>query len=450
MAPIHRSSLPLLVSVLLLVATVPLAADELCAVVDVDRIGHNALVALATTPGVEHTVELGDRLLVCGSWDVEQRLRRLARLLAVHRDVRFAAVYVVTGRDAGEVEHFGGRILMGGSRLVVAEVADFALDHLQSSEAALELRPLPGDGRLVRQLANQPGQGRREVDPAVQALVDEVDSSRWFADVVTLAAMDRTNGGGATARNWLAAELGELPGVTVTTASFSGGYNVIATLPGTTRPDDWYIVGVHYDAVYPQAGADDNASGAAGVLELARILTAHPPEGTVLFINYGAEEDGLVGSYDHSADLVASGDASKVKAMLDMDMIGYTSDASLDCLLESEGVGLPLHSVFSAAATTYTDLVIHLAYYAWGSDHEPYLTADTPMPALLTIEDDWDSNPYYHRPTDVPAHVSQALGGEILRMNVAAMAVLAGAAGDALFADGFEGGTTGSWSSAAP
>jgi hypothetical protein len=415
-----------------------------------------------STPGVEHTAELGDRLLACGAWQLEQRLQRTARVLAVHRDVRFADVYVVTGRDAGEVDHVGGRILMAGSRLVVAEVPDLALDQLQTSEVELELRPLPLDGLLVRQLANAAAPPARAADPAVQALVDEVDSARWFADVVSLAAINRYSYGGgiATTRDWLVAELGALPGVSVTTPSFLLGdttlNNVVATLPGGSRPDDWYIVGGHYDSraqdhatsLLTAPGAEDNASGCAGVLELARILTAHPPEGTVLFICYAGEEQGMVGSSDHAADLVANADASKVKAMLDMDMIGYTGDSDLDCLLESEGVGLPLLDVFSSAAATYSDLRILLAYYAWGSDHEPYLNRD--MPALLTIENDWDDYPFYHHTNDVPANLSLAMGGEILRMNVAAMAVLAGAAGDGLFADGFEGGSTGSWSSATP
>jgi Zn-dependent M28 family amino/carboxypeptidase len=116
-------------------------------------------------------------------------------------------------------------------------------------------------------------------------------------------------------------------------------YNVIATLTGTTRPDDWYIVGGHYDSISEAPltaapGAEDNASGCAGVLELARVLTAAPPEGTVLFICYAGEEQGLLGSEDHVADLLASGNASKVQAMLDLDMIAYTADGDLDCLLE--------------------------------------------------------------------------------------------------------------------
>jgi hypothetical protein len=68
------------------------------------------------------------------------------------------------------------------------------------------------------------------------------------------------------------------------------------------------------------------------------------------------------------------------------------------------------------------------------------------MPALLVIENDWDSYPAYHRIDDVPANVDLAMGGETLRMNVATMALLAGAAGSSeIFSDGFESGDTGAW-----
>ena len=56
--------------------------------------------------------------------------------------------------------------------------------------------------------------------------------------------------------------------------------HVVATLAGTTRPDDWYIVGGHYDSISTNdgnataPGCEDNASGSAAVLEMARIFSA--------------------------------------------------------------------------------------------------------------------------------------------------------------------------------
>jgi Zn-dependent M28 family amino/carboxypeptidase len=288
----------------------------------------------------------------------------------------------------------------------------------------------------------------------IDALVGDVDPQRWFDDIVTLASFNRYTYGAEIdlARDWLVQQFETLEGVDVTTPSFPVGdvtaYNVVATLPGTIRPDDWYIIGGHYDATsedpYAAApGAEDNASGCAGVLEMARILTHYPQEGTLIFICYSGEEQGLYGSDDHAGDLVAEGHADKVQVMLDMDMIGYTSDEDLDCLLETEPFAEYLLDLFADAAEQYTSLRILTSTFAFGSDHVPYL--ERGMPALLTIENDWYEYPDYHRTTDLPENIDLDMGGEILRMNVAAVAQLIGSDPGAIFWDGFESGDVSAW-----
>lgn len=450
---------PALVIAIVLSAAGAAVAADVCVVLDIDSAGHATVEALTRTAGAETSVEVADRLLVCGSWAVESHLRRVPKVIEVHRQVDLDRLYAVMGHDAGAIGEIGGRVLQTANRILVAEVPASA--RLAIAERGLEIRleAVSGPVSLVRQHANTPKRQPRVAAPTVQALVDQVDGGRWFADIESLASFDRYSyrDGIVQARDWLLQRLGELPGVSVTTQAFTLGstttrHNVLATLAGRTRPDDWYIVGGHYDArganpeVDPAPGAEDNASGCAGVLEMARILTAHPPEGTVIFMCYAGEEQGLVGSTAHAADLVASGDDDKIRAVLDMDMIGYTADSDLDCLLETENVGLPLHGVFGDAAATYTSLRILYADYAWGSDHKPYLTRG--MPALLTIENDYAQYPHYHESTDLPANISLAMGRETLKMNVAALAGLAGADGTLIFGNGFEQGSLEAWSMA--
>ena len=216
-----------------------------------------------------------------------------------------------------------------------------------------------------------------------------------------------------------------MPGGSGTTS-----YNVVATLTGTTRPNDWYIVGAHFDSISNNdnqataPGCEDNGSGTAAVLEIARIMTAHPPDATVLFICYSGEEQGLYGSTDHASHLVAAGDSSKIKAAQIMDMIGYTGDSDIDCLLETSSLGQFMIHAYSAAAAQYTSLRIVTSLNPFGSDHVPYLNRG--MPALLTIENDWDSYPGYHRSNDLIGNVSTVMGGEVLKMNVAALAKMIG------------------------
>jgi len=89
------------------------------------------------------------------------------------------------------------------------------------------------------------------------------------------------------------------------------------------------IVGAHYDAAGPYPGADDNASGVAGLLELARLLSEDPPAADVELVSYPLEEPPFfmtrwMGSAVHARSLKASN--VEVRAMIALEMIGYFSD----------------------------------------------------------------------------------------------------------------------------
>ena len=107
-------------------------------------------------------------------------------------------------------------------------------------------------------------------------------------------------------------------------------YNVVATLKGKSNPDSICIIGGHYDnnlrtgdpfSIVP--GANDNASGVAGVLEIARVMKKNnfSPAGTIEFAAFGSEELGLYGSYAYI--LNASQNSKQIKLMLNNDMIAY-------------------------------------------------------------------------------------------------------------------------------
>jgi hypothetical protein len=89
------------------------------------------------------------------------------------------------------------------------------------------------------------------------------------------------------------------------------------------------IVGAHYDAFGDLPGADDNASGTAGLLELARLLGAHPPKMPVLLVAYSTEEPPFFGSDQmgsavHAASLLDR--KTNVAGMICLEMIGYYAD----------------------------------------------------------------------------------------------------------------------------
>jgi len=105
-------------------------------------------------------------------------------------------------------------------------------------------------------------------------------------------------------------------------------WNIVAEKEGRCRPQEIVIVGAHYDTVAGTGtlGADDNASGVAGVLELARLISAENTERTVRFIAFANEEPPFfhteqMGSMAYARTCLASGE--KVVAMICLEMIGY-------------------------------------------------------------------------------------------------------------------------------
>ncbi len=430
-------------------------ASPIYARIDVDAIGPGPLQQLQQTPGLAWWIELDDRLLVLAG---EAVLDSLGRDFAVERlavETRPARLHLVRGARRDDLAAMDVDLLAAGGRYAVVQARRDqppALPAAAGGHRHATLLPFAPDLVLARQQANQEPR-RRSLSARAGALIDEVDEQRWFNDLTALAGYNRWTHGDEIdmARDWLVDQFETLPGLTVETPVFEVGstaaFNVVATLTGTLRPDDLYIVGGHYDATSQSAavaapGAEDNASGCAGVLEMARIFTANPPEATVLFICYSGEEQGLHGSVDHASGLVAAGLDDQVLAVLTMDMIGFTEDADLDCLLETSSGNAALADAFAAAATL-TDLRIVVSFSPFGSDHVPYLGAG--MPALLTIENDWSSYPCYHSTCDTPDNITLAMGREVLKMNVATMAELAGIE-TTIFADGFESGDTSSWS----
>jgi len=121
--------------------------------------------------------------------------------------------------------------------------------------------------------------------------------------------------------------------------------NVLAKLPGTSRPDEVLMVSAHWDAYgvgepdtqgrTVRPGANDDALGMAGVLEIARVLSAGPPlDRSVVFAAWTAEESGLLGSKAYVSDPVYP--LEKTVANLTLDIL-QTAGPARDVILVGEG-----------------------------------------------------------------------------------------------------------------
>jgi hypothetical protein len=283
---------------------------------------------------------------------------------------------------------------------------------------------------------------------SIQSLVDEINPNSWLLDIVTLSSWSRVSGSSDNnlARSFIENRLNSL-NLQVSNQSFivngNATNNIIGVQVGSTKPNDWYIVGAHMDSTSsrdsaPEApGAVDNASGCSGVMELARVASGYFFSSTILFICYSGEEQGLIGSYLHANTIFNNGNQNNVKAALIMDMIGYTSNSGHDLLLETSASNQGLMDTLAQNAAIYApQLTVSMSTNFSGSDHVPYILND--MHGILSIDDDWNVYPGYHRSTDLPENINLNQGHYILKTNLAALAQLAELNDKILFKNSFE------------
>lgn len=181
--------------------------------------------------------------------------------------------------------------------------------------------------------------------------------------------------------------------------------NVLAYLPGKT--DEYIIIGAHYDhlgygnvdslapsqigTIHP--GADDNASGTAGVLELARLLAPRKGqlERGILFADFAGEELGLLGSAEWVKDPTRPLD--KADAMINMDMIGRIKDEKV--YIGGTGTGTTFKELLDEEKTKFP---FHFEYSASGyaaSDHTSFVGRKIPVLFFFSgLHSD------YHKPSD--------------------------------------------------
>ncbi|MDT8322979.1 MAG: M28 family peptidase [Bacteroidota bacterium] len=185
--------------------------------------------------------------------------------------------------------------------------------------------------------------------------------------------------------------------------------NVLALLPGgdSAKREEVLVVGAHYDhlgwgqdgSLYrgaePQIhnGADDNASGTAGVLELAEYYAKHPTGRSLLFMTFSGEEMGLLGSA-HFVDEPTL-PLARVKAMFNLDMVGRLSEDTRR--LNVQGIGTsPAWKEMVEARNDDENFDLALIEDGHGaSDHSSFYAKDIPVLFFFTgLHTD------YHRPSD--------------------------------------------------
>ena len=132
------------------------------------------------------------------------------------------------------------------------------------------------------------------------------------------------------AADFIKERLEAFPNLTVEFQNFNtSGKNVIATQLGQTNPDNIYLVCAHYDSVTTYC-ADDNATGVAAVIEIARIMSTQCTDNTIIYALWDEEEIGLRGANFYASEAVDETNGNtrdNILGVINMDMIGYDGDA---------------------------------------------------------------------------------------------------------------------------
>jgi hypothetical protein len=209
--------------------------------------------------------------------------------------------------------------------------------------------------------------------------------------------------------------------------------NVVARVEGVKYPDQQIVVGAHFDSIThgsagdPGAaapGADDNASGAAAVLECARVLSWYAFDRTLVFVCFNAEELGLFGSEYYAGAARARDD--DIRAMINLDMVAYEPGGHFDADVYGNAASTELAVIMSAKAAKYT--AVEMTPYSSGpeySDHASFWHND--YKAIWQFEGANDQSPHIHTPDDTVDTLNAGFFEDMTKALVATAFDLAGA-----------------------
>ncbi len=213
--------------------------------------------------------------------------------------------------------------------------------------------------------------------------------------------------------------------------------NLILTKVGNLYPNTYIIICGHYDSYNisntGSKGTNDNGSGLASILEVARLLQNVQTDYSIKFINFSGEEEGLYGS-KHFVSAVVNGTTPKmnIKLVLNIDEVGGVAGLTNDTVTcEKDTNGTP--STNNAASATFTNELIACAglysplktflNYAYASDYEPFQTNGEIITGLFETNE----TTHKHTATDLLIYMDPVYNYNVAKVAVGAMLHFSGA-----------------------
>ncbi|MBD2519391.1 M28 family peptidase [Nostoc sp. FACHB-973] len=293
-----------------------------------------------------------------------------------------------------------------------------------------EQRPSPEIVESMRVEIPQPQPELKEVENTPQ-----VSAQRLLAHIQKLNFQRYTTTERSRTRTYITTELKKF-GWKPKLEKFSDGVNIFAERVGTSIAAKAILVGAHYDTVASSPGADDNASGIAVMLEVARLLGSRPTPRTLQLAFFDQEEVGLLGS---QAFVSKTARLQNLGGAIVMDMVGYAcytagcqkypaglpisppSDKGDFLVVVGDTEHLPLLNAFQnsqnipstalnkqesnlpAVLTLPIPLKGLLTPDTLRSDHAPFWYQG--VGAVLVTDTANLRTPHYHQPSDVPGTI---------------------------------------------
>jgi hypothetical protein len=307
--------------------------------------------------------------------------------------------------------------------LAIAGTPSTSLAASSRSSFGLSPRSSPGD------FAGH----RRDIGP----ILDEVSGERIFTTIDSLSSY-WTRRAGQPGNTWAADYVMRcIDDLGYEEARFDSFWcdetgsterNIVFRKEGTASLDGYVVVSGHFDSViWPEdpegrsPGADDNASGVAGLLEIARIVADLPLRRDVVFACFNVEELGMLGSGDFVDKLVAAGDSVLVD--LNLDCIAYT-DGGWRAVIEDRP---EYRSLTRAVAGFMEDYTAIRPWILWErpSDNYPFMEAG--IPAIMIWEQ--PLTPFLHTIDDDMSYLNQGYAEDMTRAYLATLLATAGLEG---------------------
>jgi len=287
--------------------------------------------------------------------------------------------------------------------------------------------------------------------PYYGSIVDQVSSANILSNLTEFENLGVKRRGTSPLQNtlnWLKAEYLSYGYTTsqLQEYSFTNGSttckNLVVTKVGTLYPNTFVILCGHYDTITGK-GTNDNGSGVATILEVARLLQNIPTEYSVKFINFSGEEDGLIGSQNFVSSVVnATSPKMDIRLVFNIDEVGGRADMTNDTITCERDTGSPTTN--NAASNTFTNELITCVQlysplntylsYAYASDYMPFEDNNE----VITGFFEKNETPYRHTSNDLLVNMDPTYVYNIAKAATGAMLHFTKASTSALDSQIFE------------